>query len=37
MFDAESGTVWELRSTGFVQRTQEHALAVVTGAPLGVS
>lgn len=29
--DAESGTVWELRSTGFVPRTPEHALPVVTG------
>ncbi len=29
--DAESGTLWELRSTGFVAHTPEHALAVVTG------
>ena len=29
--DAESGALWELRSTGFVARTPEHALAVVTG------
>ena len=29
--DAESGALWELRSTGFVAHTPEHALAVVTG------
>jgi uncharacterized protein len=29
--DAESGALWELRSTGFVRRTPEQALAVVTG------
>ena len=29
--DAESGALWELRSTGFVPHTPEHALAVVTG------
>ena len=29
--DAESGTVWELRATGFVRHTREHALAVVAG------
>jgi uncharacterized protein YbcC (UPF0753/DUF2309 family) len=29
--DADSGTVWELRSAGFVAHTLEHALAVVTG------
>ena len=29
--DAESGTLWELRATGFVAHTPEHALAVVAG------
>ena len=29
--DAGSGALWELRSTGFVPRALEHALAVVTG------
>jgi hypothetical protein len=29
--DAESGTLWELRSTGFVAHAPERALAVVTG------
>ena len=29
--NAESGALWELRSTGFVPHTPEHALAVVTG------
>ena len=29
--DAESGALWELRSTGFVPHAPEHALAVVTG------
>jgi hypothetical protein len=29
--DAESSTLWELRSTGFVPHAPEHALAVVTG------
>jgi uncharacterized protein YbcC (UPF0753/DUF2309 family) len=29
--DSESGALWELRSTGFVAHTAEHALAVVTG------
>ena len=29
--DAGSGALWELRSTGFVPHTPEHALAVVTG------
>jgi uncharacterized protein YbcC (UPF0753/DUF2309 family) len=29
--DAGSGALWELRSTGFVPHTLEHALAVVTG------
>jgi uncharacterized protein YbcC (UPF0753/DUF2309 family) len=29
--DAESGALWELRSTGFVARTPEHPLAVVAG------
>ena len=29
--DADSGTLWELRPTGFVQRAPEHALAVITG------
>jgi hypothetical protein len=29
--DAESGVVWELRSTGFVAHTPEHALSVVAG------
>lgn len=29
--DAESGALWELRSTGFVPHTLEHALAAVTG------
>src|SRR5262249_44376795 len=28
---ADSGTLWELRSTGFVAHSPEHALAVVTG------
>jgi uncharacterized protein YbcC (UPF0753/DUF2309 family) len=30
-FDPESGTLWELRSTGFVAYAPEHALAVVAG------
>jgi uncharacterized protein len=29
--DAESGTLWELRATGFVTHTPEHPLAVVAG------
>ncbi|HUE86895.1 MAG TPA: DUF2309 domain-containing protein [Vicinamibacterales bacterium] len=29
--DADSGALWEFRSTGFVPHTAEHALAVVTG------
>jgi uncharacterized protein YbcC (UPF0753/DUF2309 family) len=29
--DPESGTLWELRSTGFVPHTPEHALAAVAG------
>ena len=29
--DAESGTLWELRATGFVAHTPEHAPAVVAG------
>ncbi len=29
--DPESDRLWELRSTGFVQRAPEHALAVVSG------
>jgi hypothetical protein len=29
--DAESGALWELRSTGFVSHTLDHALAAVTG------
>jgi uncharacterized protein YbcC (UPF0753/DUF2309 family) len=29
--DAESGTLWELRDTGFVPYTPEHPLAVVAG------
>ena len=29
--DAESGALWEFRSTGFVPHTLEHALAAVTG------
>jgi len=29
--DAESGALWELRTTGFVPHTPEQALAVVTG------
>jgi uncharacterized protein len=29
--DTGSGALWELRSTGFVPHTLEHALAVVTG------
>jgi uncharacterized protein len=29
--DAESGTLWELRATGFVAHTPEQALAVVAG------
>ena len=29
--DAESGALWELRSTGFVPHTPEHALPVVAG------
>jgi uncharacterized protein len=29
--DAESGTLWELRATGFAAHTPEHALAVVAG------
>jgi uncharacterized protein YbcC (UPF0753/DUF2309 family) len=29
--DPESGALWELRATGFVPRTPEHALAVVAG------
>jgi hypothetical protein len=29
--DAESGTLWELRATGFVRHTLEHALAAVAG------
>jgi hypothetical protein len=29
--DAESGTLWELRSTGFVPQTTQHPLATVTG------
>ena len=29
--DADSGALWELRSTGFVPHPLEHALAVVTG------
>jgi hypothetical protein len=29
--DAESGALWELRSTGFVRHAPEHALAVVAG------
>jgi hypothetical protein len=29
--DAGSGALWELRSTGFVPHTLEHALVVVTG------
>lgn len=29
--EAESGTLWELRATGFVAHTPEHALAVVAG------
>jgi hypothetical protein len=29
--DVESGALWELRSTGFVAHTPEHALAVVAG------
>ena len=29
--DAGSGALWELRATGFVPHTPEHALAVVTG------
>jgi len=30
-FDAESGALWELRSTGFVRHTPKQGLAVVTG------
>jgi uncharacterized protein YbcC (UPF0753/DUF2309 family) len=30
-FDPESGTLWELRASGFVAHSPEHALAVVTG------
>jgi uncharacterized protein YbcC (UPF0753/DUF2309 family) len=30
--DADSGTLWELRPSGFAQRAPEHALAVITGA-----
>ena len=29
--DAESGTLWELRATGFVTHRPEHPLAVVAG------
>jgi len=29
--DAESGTLWEFRSKGFVQHTPKHALALVIG------
>jgi len=29
--DAESGALWEFRSTGFVEHTPKHSLAVVTG------
>jgi uncharacterized protein YbcC (UPF0753/DUF2309 family) len=29
--DAESGTLWELRQTGFVRHSPEHPLAVVIG------
>jgi hypothetical protein len=29
--DAESGRLWELRTTGFVAHAAEHALAVVRG------
>jgi uncharacterized protein YbcC (UPF0753/DUF2309 family) len=29
--DAESGTLWEVRDTGFVAHTPEHALAVISG------
>jgi uncharacterized protein YbcC (UPF0753/DUF2309 family) len=29
--DPDSGTLWELRSTGFVPHTPEHALAAVAG------
>jgi uncharacterized protein YbcC (UPF0753/DUF2309 family) len=29
--DAESGTLWELRASGFVAHAPEHALAVVAG------
>jgi uncharacterized protein YbcC (UPF0753/DUF2309 family) len=29
--DPESGTLWELRSTGFVAHTPEHALSIVAG------
>jgi hypothetical protein len=29
--DAESGTLWELRASGFVAHTPEQALAVVVG------
>ena len=29
--DAESGALWELRSTGFVPHTLDHALAAVSG------
>jgi uncharacterized protein len=29
--DTDSGTLWELRSTGFVPHTSDHALHVVTG------
>ena len=29
--DAESGALWEFRSTGFVQHTPKHPLATVTG------
>jgi uncharacterized protein len=29
--DAESGALWELRASGFVAHTPEHALAVVAG------
>jgi hypothetical protein len=29
--DPDSGTLWELRTTGFVRHAPEHALAVVAG------
>ena len=29
--DADSGALWELRSSGFVAHAPEHALAVVAG------